>query len=185
MTSYKTIFGSHKGNMFQKALKFWIRPRAPRLALVVYTLLGVGLFRYVLMNTVGRLGRFSRYQTNYHIGTINMNNLLTFATNQTMFNEGWHLFAFFATNLPLLLSWYGEGMQLNGFTVFLFVVTLVNIYCVLLQRMNRAKIALMIETLIERGHRQDTRYKNWLALDLPEPVEHDEYAYLRRLLDME
>jgi len=179
-TSYKVIFGSHKGNIFQRLLKFWIIPRSPRLAIFVYTLLGVEIFKKVLMSTFGRLGRNSMYQTNYRLGKRNLKNLLTFATSQTMFNESWHLFAFFTTNLPFLIDWWNTGHLMSGYVVVILIISVINIYCVMLQRYNRARICLVIERLVSKGHTVDGSYRNWLALDLPESAYSDEYEYLMK-----
>ncbi|KKT39063.1 MAG: hypothetical protein UW26_C0008G0005 [Candidatus Collierbacteria bacterium GW2011_GWF1_44_12] len=173
-TSYKVIFGTHKGNLIQRLLKFWIMPRMPRLEILVYTLLGVGIFKRVLMNTIGRIDKYSSHQTNYNIGKLNLKNLLTFATSQTMFNEGWHLFAFLATNLPYLITWWNDGRPLSATTVFFLVLSVINIYCVMLQRYNRARICLVVERLVSKGHTVDSSYRNWLALDLPDPVDENE-----------
>ncbi len=173
--SYRKIFSPFRGNIFQRILKLWIIPWWPRLEIFLLTLLGVGVFKYVLMNTIGRVGRYSQYQTNYHIGRMNMNNLLKFATNQTMFNEGWHIFAFVVTNLPYIWRAFATGDTSGWFFWFVMGFGLLNIYCVLLQRYNRARLVLAIERLASKGYYPDEQYSNWLALDIP--IKETEYTW--------
>ena len=60
----------------------------------------------------------------------------------------------------------------NGFRDFssqfnysLLVLTLINLYCVMLQRYNRAKLVLLIEERLNAGEIPNEMYENWLALD--------------------
>lgn len=172
MVSYRSVFSPLKGNIFQMLLKLWIFPWFPRFAILVYNLLGVGIFRFVLMNTIGLVGKGSSRQTNYRIGERTMNNLLTFTTNQTMFNEGVHTIAglpAFITLFVLLIN--GHGYQDIGTTIL--VATFINLYCVLLQRYNRAKLVLLIEQRLNEGDRPDYNYSNWLGLDFSELEEFE------------
>jgi len=155
-----------KGNIFQMLLKLWIFPWFPRLEIFIYNLLGVGVFRYILMHTIGLIGKGGKRQTHYHLGERTMNNLLTFATNQTMFNESVHI----VSGMPGFLLFIVSAT--NGFRDFrsqfnysLLVLTLIILYCVMLQRYNRAKLVLLIEERLNAGEIPNEMYENWLALD--------------------
>ncbi|PIP85583.1 hypothetical protein COY48_01705 [Candidatus Collierbacteria bacterium CG_4_10_14_0_8_um_filter_43_86] len=165
MYSYKQVFSPRKGNLLQRVLKFWIIPRFPHLEVAVYILLGVGLFRLLLMKTIGRLGAWSRYQTNYHIGRLTMNNLLTFVTNQTMFNEIVHIVAFLPSFFFLTALWWAGMPVFVTTNLFVIVIAAINLYCIMLQRYNRARLVVLIEDKLNTGHLPDSSYKNWLALD--------------------
>lgn len=157
--SFRSIFSPLKGNLFQRLVKFWIFPWAPKLEIFIYYLLGVGIFRRVVMRTVGRIRGWNGEQDNYHIGERTLNNLLTFATNMTMINEVLHPFYF-------VFVWiFLGGFNLSVLSVLISLAAVTNFYCILLQRFNRAKLVLMIEDRMNEGEMPDNRYKNWLALD--------------------
>lgn len=169
MVSYSRIFGPFKGNIFQRLLKILMFPMFPKLAVFIYTILGVGVFRFIVMNTVAKWRKDDPgRQTNYRIGQKTTNNILTFITDQTLFNEVIHA----VVTLPSLPTMISLPIWIGSIPWFLttayIVVFLINLYCVFLQRYNRARLALWIVERVNDGDLPDDSYKNWLAFDFGE-----------------
>jgi hypothetical protein len=159
LKSYQDLLGSRKGNAWQRFLRWWFFPTHPELAILIYTLLGVTIFRTLAMQTFGSLQ--SGEQGNYFVGESTLDNLLEFATRDSVHSEILHTTGVVLGILTLVWTVLGGPVNL----VFIAIFTLGNLYCVFLQRYNRARLMLLVVKRLGHGRRPSLRYGNWLGLD--------------------
>jgi hypothetical protein len=140
-------------NPLLTALDFYFMPKRFERGGLVYKILGVEIFRQVILATVGRFVSLLRKRETLY--TYFVTNPLSIKSIQrteawSRFNEIVHLALIFITffiGRAIYLKGYKSGAALLGFCVLL------NIYLVMLQRYNRVKLVRMMELLERRARR--------------------------------
>jgi hypothetical protein len=137
-------------NPLLTALDFYFKPKRFERCGSVYKILGVEVFRQVILATVGRFVSLLRKREALY--TYFVTNPLSIKSvrrteSWSRFNELVHIALIFITffiGRAIYFKGYKAGAMLLGFCVLL------NIYLVMLQRYNRVKLARMIEALQKR-----------------------------------
>ena len=140
-------------NPLLTALDFYFMPKSFERTGFVYKMLGIEIFRQVILATVGAFVLALRKKEALY--TYFVTNPLSIKSIQrteawSRYNEVVHLALIFITffiGRAIYLKGYKSGAALLGFCVLL------NIYLVMLQRYNRVKLVRMMELLERRARR--------------------------------
>ncbi len=172
--NFAEMLDTANGNLLQRAVKMWIKPRNPEGTIRLMKQLQVDKFQAIPVGAMRRMkkamGVDKQIQSNYTLGKPNLNSMVDFATHQNTLNEAIHLFGMSWCTmalLPLLASGRIDGAVIINFGAFM-----VNTYCVLAQRYSRARISIAIDRALARKKDFDPEeYKNSLGLKLPPKSE--------------
>jgi hypothetical protein len=141
-------------NPFLTVLDFYFLPKRCERNGLVYKILGVEIFRQIILTTVGAFVLALRKKEALY--TYFVTNPLSIKSIQrteawSRFNEVVHIALTFVT------FFIGRAIYLKGYksgAVLLGLVVLLNIYLVMLKRYNRVKLVRMMELLERRGKKQ-------------------------------
>jgi hypothetical protein len=176
--NFAEMLDTASGNLLQRAVKMWIKPKNPEETIRLMKQLQVDKFQAIATGVMRRMKKAmgidsafqTNYQTNYTLGKPNLNSMVDFATHKNTLNEIVHLFGmgwYTMSLLPFLASGkVGAGVIIN------FGAFMVNTYCVLAQRYSRARISIAIDKALARKKNFDPEeYKNILGLKLTPETE--------------
>jgi hypothetical protein len=140
-------------NPLLTAFDFYFIPKAFERCGFVYKILGVEIFRLVILATVGKfVSLLRKREALYTYFVANPLSLRSVERTEawSRFNEIVHFALIFIT------FFIGRAIYLKGFksgAALLGLVVLLNIYLVLLQRYNRVKLVRMMELLERRARK--------------------------------
>ncbi|MFA5933167.1 MAG: hypothetical protein WCV81_02780 [Microgenomates group bacterium] len=168
--TYKEMFEhSESDNVVQRLFKWYLKPRGnPHTTIKILKALQIHQFQKIpriLARHMTSNGKY-RYQSTYSVKDTRLSSLIDYGTNQTAFNEIWHLGAIAVTNLPTCIADIMNG-NMFGLTI-IGSVGVLNLYCVLAQRYSRARCEVLIDRALSRGRTIEFyEYSNRFNLKLP------------------
>jgi len=139
------------------AFDFYFLPKRFERRGLVYKILGVEIFRLVILATVGNFVlALRKRQALYSYFVTNSLSIKSVRRTEawSRFNEVVHL------ALILITALIGRAIYLKGYkagAVLLGLVVLLNIYLIMLQRYNRVKLMSMLELLGRRNKRKSSK----------------------------
>ncbi len=169
-TSFDDMLDTSTGTVYQRMAKFFLKTGDPVKAKQFLEVLGVQKYRSLILGTIGRLSKPLHQSvldkgenTNYFLAGRSDSHLLDFAIKQCSFNELIHIAgALVALGLATTeTTWEDASIHASVF--------LLNIYCILTQRLTRAELAILINKKLERGSLDLDTYMDKLNLRLPNP----------------
>lgn len=130
------------GSVVDVAAQAYLTPALPERDNIIYTALGVPLFKKALMHTIGAVHRMvsGPEGTNYVLGGSSLEDLKRMERH-TQVNEMLHLFG--AITGAYALSDFAFSGTPIGVTAL--VIQVINAYCIFLQRYNRQRLLAAID----------------------------------------
>jgi hypothetical protein len=144
----------------ERARTRYLIPRSPERAVKLYRLLGARQARAVVMRTVGRWNRGSGYRLDQRRSLLEA--VTHSALVETAINEMVHALVVLA-NVPVLVLFAVTGhYALLGLVA---VVTVPQLWLIVVQRYNRARMIKAADRLLARGDTYRRDYRNWAGID--------------------
>jgi len=163
--TFSEMLHPRRGNPLQKMVKIWITPQDPEGTIKLMKKLRVDKVQKQIKTLRLSVVPKKTIQSNYTLGSTDVNSMLDFATNQATINEIVHLaFANLSFLWLILMLGYQER---SAIVISNALLVYIHIYLVLGQRYSRVRLNLVIDKAFRNGKQVNvTTYKNHLDLDL-------------------